>query len=141
MAIYDVNYVLASNVTVTADVNGSDVSMIQGGQLEGLKAGMIVAAKLIVTGAIDDTSGNETVQFVIQEKVGSSYRDIGCFPVIGGTLDDNPDVDNSGAALRCFFVPSFNAVALRYRTVTGGTTPSVAGVNITLHPQNYSPSV
>lgn len=135
------NYVLASNVTVTADVNGGDVSMIQGGALEGLKAGLIVEAKLIVTGAIDDTSGNETVQFVIQEKVGSSYRDIACFPVIGGALDDNPDMDLSAKAIRCFFVPSYNAVALRYRTVTGGTTPSVAGVNITLHPQNYSPSI
>lgn len=147
MPLYDVNYVLLNAATISATASGPDVSMVQGGQLEGLKSGMIVEARLIVNGAIDDTTDDESMQFFIDEKVGTLYRTVACFPLIGNTSaatpgpDDNPDVDNAGRALRCFFTPSYNATALRYRSVAGGTTPSCAGVTITLHPQNYSPSI
>lgn len=137
----DINYKLATGIDLSATVTGAGVSMAQGGALEGLKAGLIVEAMMIVNGAIDDTTGNETMQVFIEEYDGTNWRTVAVFPTVGDAADDNPDVDNAGRALKCFFCPSYASTQLRYRTIAAGTTPSLTNVDIWLHPTEMSPPI
>lgn len=133
MPLTDVNYVLAAfNVSTTT--NGSDNDIRQAGTFEGVKQGVVIEGKLRVTGAIDDATGDETMQIFIEEKIGANYRTIAVFPTIGSAADDNPDVDLSGRWLRCFFQFAPNATHWRWRSIAGGTTPSLTGVEIRFIP-------
>lgn len=137
MPFFDGNYQLMSNVTVTVDANGSDVSVVQGGTMEGLRNGMIWEACLTVDGAIDSADGDETLDVYIEEKIGSEYFSISKFPQIsaGGTKYKNSEYASSGKGpLRCCFQLSKDATAIRYRNDVGGSTPSYASVNVRLFP-------
>lgn len=141
MPMFDINSILANDVDITGSVNGGDVSMIQGGSLEGLKGGLIVQAQLQFDGAITDPNSDATLNVYIDEKIGSNYRQIAAFPQIGSAQDTNAASDNDDAIFNCFFVPSYNATALRYRTVLGGTGVRVYNdMNIRLYPTNQAPS-
>jgi hypothetical protein len=141
MPLYDVNYKLATDIDVSADANGADVSIAQGGALEGLKSGMICEAVLQFNGAISNPNSDGTLFVYIEEKIGSNYRAIGCFPQLGTAADPDATYASNGGELTCFFTPSFNATALRYRVDIGGTGgPVYNDMNIYIHPLNYAPT-
>lgn len=139
MPLYDVDYTLASGVTITASANGADVSCAAGGQLAGIKNGLIIMGVLRFTGAIDETTGDEELTVTIQEKIGSNYRTIGTFRTIGTAQDPGTGFASSGDYTRCFFTVDPSATNLRYVATVAGTTPSFAGMQIILVPTLQGP--
>lgn len=143
MPITDVAYVIAAfNGTVSA--NGADIDVRQDGAMEGLNRGLINEATLRFTGAIDFTTGDESYQFFIQEKIGAEYFDVGVFPTIGGAgavKYTTALLALSAGMLRTVFYLDPLATHIRWRAVTVGTTPIWTGAEIRIHPQAHGMSV